>query len=143
MTFDWGFGDPHLAAANSGNTASGQFSAGEATPSMWFVAPTPIGPFSARSRREGERRDGRSHQRVRPERRSVHRGRWQQAVDPNAPGLRAGHGRSWQDGLAEAHDHAQRPPWRVVRGTLYVDDFSQFLAFGNELLAIPYEYTVG
>ena len=31
----------------------------------------------------------------------------------------------------------------VVHGTLYVDTFSSFLFFGNELLAIPYEYTVG
>jgi hypothetical protein len=31
----------------------------------------------------------------------------------------------------------------TVPGTLYVDDLSSALIFGNELLAIPYEYTVG
>jgi hypothetical protein len=30
-----------------------------------------------------------------------------------------------------------------VRGTLFVDSFSNFLLSGNEQLAIPYEYTVG
>jgi hypothetical protein len=34
-------------------------------------------------------------------------------------------------------------PGDVVHGTLYVDAFSSFLFFGNELLAIPYEYSVG
>jgi hypothetical protein len=31
----------------------------------------------------------------------------------------------------------------VVRGTLYVDDFSLALDFGNELLGIPYKYRIG
>ncbi len=47
VTFDWGFGDPHLAAASSGNTAASQFSAGEAAPGIWFIAPI----WSARSTR--------------------------------------------------------------------------------------------
>jgi hypothetical protein len=35
------------------------------------------------------------------------------------------------------------PPGRVVRGTLYVDDFDPWLGAGNDILAIPYAYTVG
>jgi hypothetical protein len=31
----------------------------------------------------------------------------------------------------------------VVGGTLCVDDFSLALDFGNELLALPYKYTIG
>jgi len=31
----------------------------------------------------------------------------------------------------------------VVHGTLYVDEFSNFLTFGNELLAIPHAYSAG
>jgi hypothetical protein len=47
VTFDWGFGDPHLAAANSSNTAAAQFSAGEAAPGSGSSRPI----WSARSTR--------------------------------------------------------------------------------------------
>ena len=47
VSFDWGFGDPHLLATSSGNTAASQFSAQELAPSIWFIAPTAVGPFSA------------------------------------------------------------------------------------------------
>jgi hypothetical protein len=35
------------------------------------------------------------------------------------------------------------PKGTVVRGTLYVDDFSTFTSSGDELAGIPYTYKIG
>jgi hypothetical protein len=144
VTFDWGFGDPHLLATPSGNTASGQFSAREASPGVWFVAPTPVGPFSAPitpgkvstgmvARTKGFDFD------ATPASGDV----WQQAVDPNAPAFAPVTVGAGKTGSLKVTLTPSGRRGKVVRGTLYVDDFSTFLTFGNELLAIPYEYTVG
>jgi hypothetical protein len=46
VTFDFGYGDPDLAAISSGDSASGAFQ-GPATPGIWQIAPDPIGPFGS------------------------------------------------------------------------------------------------
>ncbi|MGH2857286.1 MAG: hypothetical protein ACRDMJ_07350, partial [Solirubrobacteraceae bacterium] len=44
VTFDFGFGDPDLAAIHSGNLAAG-YVLGQATPGLWDIAPDELGPF--------------------------------------------------------------------------------------------------
>ncbi len=144
VTFDWGFGDPHLIATPSGNTASGQFSARELTPSVWFVAPTPIGPFSAPITAGKVSTGMVAHTSGFDLNADPSTGdAWQQAVDPNAPAFAPVTVGAGKTGSLKLTITPSGRRGRVVRGTLYVDDFSQFLTFGNELLAIPYEYTVG
>jgi hypothetical protein len=144
VTFDWGFGDPHLVASSSGNTASGTFAAPELSPGEWFIAPDLIGPFAGP---------------VAPQKVSVGmlvrtRGFdldaspatgdiWENTVDPNADGFNPVTVKPGKTGNLKVTITPSGRSGRVVRGTLFVDNFSSFVTFGNELLAIPYEYSVG
>ena len=143
VTFDWGFGDPHLAATSSGNTAASQFSAPELSPSIWFIAPTAVGPFSAPitagtvstglvARTAGFDLD------ADPSTGDA----FLQAVDPNAAAFKPVTVGPGKTGTLRVTITPRGPRGKVVRGMLFVDDFSNFLTFGNELLAIPYQYTV-
>ena len=144
VTFDWGFGDPHLAATSSGNTAASQFSAPELTPSIWFIAPTAVGPFSAPitagtvstglvARTAGFDLD------ADPSTGDA----FLQTVDPNAAAFKPVTVGPGKTGTLRVTITPSGRRGTVVSGTLFVDDFSNFLAFGNELLAIPYQYTRG
>jgi hypothetical protein len=144
VTFDWGFGDPHLAATSSGKTAASQFSAPELSPSIWFIAPTAVGPFSAPitagtvstglvARTAGFDLD------ADPSTGDA----FLQTVDPNAAAFKPVTVGPGKTGTLRVTITPSGRRGTVVRGTLFVDDFSSFLAFGNELLAIPYQYSVG
>jgi hypothetical protein len=144
VTFDFGFGDPDIAAISHGNTAAASFSAREATPGVWDIAPTPIGPFS------GPAPSGKVSTGLVANMKPIDLTAvpstgdvWQGVIDPHAPGFRL---KTIPPGGRGKMTLAITPtgkPGKVVRGTLYVDNFSQQLFFGNELLAIPYSYTIG
>src|SRR5262249_48009696 len=68
---------------------------------------------------------------------------WQQVVDPNAGPFSPVNVKPGKTGTLEVTITPSGRKGRVVRGTLFVDNISEFLLFGNELLALPYEYTVG
>ena len=111
---------------------------------MWFVAPTPIGPFSAPITAGKVSTGMVAHTSGFDLNADPSTGdAWQQAVDPNAPAFAPVTVGAGKTGSLKLTITPSGRRGRVVRGTLYVDDFSQFLTFGNELLAIPYEYTVG
>ena len=144
VTFDWGFGDPHLAATSSGNTAAGAFSAPEVSASIWFIAPDPIGPFAGPVGPGSVSTGMVAHTRAFDFDASPDNGDLEQlAVDPNAPGVTPVTVAPGTKGTLTLTITPSGRPGRTVRGTLYVDAFSGGLAFSNELLAIPYEYTVG
>jgi hypothetical protein len=144
VTFDWGFSDPHLAATSSGNTAAGSFSAAEVSASVWFIAPDPIGPFDGPGGQGTVNTGMVAHTRAFDLDASSSTGDLEQiAVDPNAPDFTPVTVAPGEKGTMTAHHYAQWSQGRTVRGTLYVDAFSPGLAFTNEVLAIPYEYTVG
>jgi hypothetical protein len=145
VTFDWGFGDPHLlASTTSGNTAAGSFSASETSPGIWFIAPTPIGPFSAPITAGKVSTGMVAHTRgfdfdADPSTGDV----WQQTVDLNAAAFKPVTVRPGKTGTLSVTITPSGRRGAVVHGTLYVDEFSNFLTFGNELVAIPYTYSVG
>jgi len=144
VTFDWGFGDPHLVAVSSGNSAAGQFSAQEATPGVWFIAPAPIGPFSGPATPGTVSTGLLAHTRAFDLDASPSTGDvWKNVVDPNDPGFDLLTVAPGKKGTMTLTITPSGRKGRTVRGTLYVDAFSNALAFGNELLAIPYEYSVG
>jgi len=144
VTFDWGFGDPHLVAASSGNATAGQFSAQEASPGIWFIAPAPIGPFSGPAPPGTVSTGLLAHTRAFDLDASPSTGDvWETVVDPNAPGFDLVTVDPGKKGTMTLTVTPSGRKGRTVRGTLYVDAFSNALAFGNELLAIPYEYSVG
>jgi hypothetical protein len=144
VTFDWGFGDPHLVAASAGNTASGRFNAGEVPDGIWFIAPDPIGPFNGPAT-PGQVSTGMvAHTRTfdvdsRPSTGDI----WEEAVNIDDGGFAPTMVAPGKKATMTVTITPSGRKGRTVRGTLFVDSFSSFLLSGNELLAIPYEYTVG
>jgi hypothetical protein len=144
VTFDFGFGDPDIAAISHGTTASAQYSAPEATPGLWDIAPTPVGPFTGPAPAGTVSTGLVAHTRSFDlDAQSSTGDVWTGVVDPNDPGFSLATVAPGRAGKMTLTLTASGRKGRVVRGTLFVDAFSLNLDFGNELLAIPYEYTVG
>lgn len=144
VTFDFGFGDPDIAAVSQGDTAFAQFTAQEATPGLWDIAPSPVGPFTGPvapgTVSTGMLANTRGFD---PDAQTSTGDVWKGVVDPTDPGFALDTVVPGDHGKMTVTLTATGRKGRVVRGTLFVDDFSLDLDFGNELLAIPYEYTVG
>ena len=145
VTFDWGYGDPDLPAISSGNSASATFKTPEASPGVWFIGPTPAGgPFSAPvptgkvstamlvNTRQFDTDTSSSTGDI-----------WQQTVDPNAADFTPMTLGPGQRGTMTLTITPSKKTGKVVNGTLYVDVFSGRLGIGGEVVAIPYQYTIG
>ena len=144
VTFDFGYGDPDLAAASSGNTAAAHYATREATPGLWSIAPDPIGPFTGPAPTGTVSTGLVAHTRgfdlsAAPSTGDI----WQQTVNPSAPNLAPLTLRPGQQGQMTVKITPSAQKGRTVRGTLYVDEFNGALDVGGELVALPYEYTVG
>jgi hypothetical protein len=144
VTFDWGFDDPDLGAMSSGNSASSSYSVSEAAPGIWGIEPTAIGPFSGPVTAGTVSAGMLVHTRgfdfnTNPKSGDI----WQQTVDPNAGPFNPVTVKPGKTGNLKVTITPSGRSGRVVRGTLFVDAWSDFLGFGNELVALPYEYTVG
>lgn len=144
VTFDFGFGDPDLAAVSSGNTAAAHYATREATPGLWSIAPDPIGPFTAPAAAGTVSTGLVAHTRgfdfsAVPSTGDI----WQETVDPSAPNLNPVTLQPGQQGRMTLMITPPAKKGETVRGTLYVDEFNGVLDVGGELVAIPYEYTVG
>jgi hypothetical protein len=145
VTFDFGFGDPDIAAISQGNNASAEFAAPELTQGIWFLAPGPIGPFN------GPATPGTAQTAMIAEMRAFD----DHAVTSTGDIWREAVGLDDGDGFAPVNIAPGRrgritvtftptgPKGTVVSGTLFVDNFS-FLEFtGDEVVAIPYRYRIG
>jgi Subtilase family/Peptidase inhibitor I9 len=144
VTFDFGFGDPDIAAISEGTTASAHFAAPEVSPGLWKVGPSPVGPFTSPAP-SGTVSTG-LVARIKPldpHAKPSTGDLWQTVIDTNAPGFNLLTVRPGASGTMSLKLKPRGPQGEVVRGTLYVDDFSLALDFGNELLAIPYKYRIG
>ena len=145
VTFDFGYGDPDIAAISSGDTASASFSAREASPGVWDIAPTPAGgPFNAAVPTGTVSTAMLAHTLGFDLNTSSSTGDvWQQTVDPNAPGYSPLVLKPGQSGTMTLTITPFGKAGKIVRGTLYVDVFSERLTIGGEVVAIPYEYRIG
>jgi hypothetical protein len=144
VTFDFGFGDPDLAAAHSGHSAVASFSANEATPGLWGVFPDPIGPFRGPVTRGTASTGMVAHTLGFDVAASPSTGDiWAQSVDPNAASFTPVTLGPGQRGTMTLTITPTAKPGTVVNGTLYVDYFSRAVSVGGELVAFPYEYIVG
>lgn len=144
VTFDFGYGDPDIAATSQGTTASAHYSAPEATPGLWDIAPSPVGPFTAPAPTGTVSTALVAHtRRFDPTAETSTGDVWRGVVDPTDPGFNLVNVPPGTKGKMTVTFTAKGRRGAVVRGTLFVDAFSLELDFGNELLAIPYEYTVG
>ncbi len=144
-------GDPD-EASTAGSTATAGYPAGHAitpvTQGLWYAVSSEVGPFGAAGARRAE---------VSTSMHAV-----TQAFDTTA---RSYYGDFWEFGVAPLAAQAQyrlftvnpgetreitltiKPtgkPGTVVRGMLYVDDFTDSLQFlsGSQIVALPYSYTI-
>jgi hypothetical protein len=143
ITFDFGFGDPDLAAINDGNSASGVFQ-GPATPGIWDIAPDAIGPFSGPVT-QGKVSTGMVAATLGfdPAVASSTGDVEAQAVDPNAAGfspLTLGPG---QNGAMALTITPSGKKGTKVKGTLFVDVFDSRFDIAGEVVALPYQNTIG
>jgi Subtilase family/Peptidase inhibitor I9 len=145
VTFDFGFGDPDLAAISSGNSASATFSTREATPGLWAILPDPIGPFTGPAPAGTVSTGMVAHTLGFDLDTSSSTGDiWQQTVDPTAPAFSPVTLAPGQHGKLTLTITPSGSKGRTVRGTLFVDEFNNgIVPIGGELVALPYEYTVG
>ena len=143
ITFDWGFDDPDLGSRSSGNDAAGAFSAQEATPGVWFIAPALLGPFSGPA--SGTVDTGMAaHTRAFDTSVTSPPGDPQLAdIDPNAAAANPVVVHPGQTATIPVTIAASGRKGSVITGDLFVDDNQGALGSVNELTAIPYAYRVG
>jgi hypothetical protein len=147
LTFDLAanFGNPDVWAVSAGTTASVTVKAPEIASGLWFAAPEEIGPFPAGG---GPAATADMGAKVRtrqfdPAVTSSTGDIWLGSVmasPPPATPLTLPPGGS---GTITVTITPQAPRGSVVRGVVYVDDFSGYTGSGDELIGIPYSYTVG
>jgi Subtilase family len=146
VTFDFGpeFGDPDLPAISSGNSAAATFATRAATPELWDIAPTTVGPFGDTGAAKGTVSTAMiAHTLGFDTNTSSSTGDiWQQAVDPNAADFTPLTLQPGQKGTMTLTITPSGRSGKVVRGTLYVDVFGLQLDIGGEVVAVPYEYTI-
>ncbi|MGH2873849.1 MAG: S8 family peptidase [Solirubrobacteraceae bacterium] len=151
ITFDYGFGDPDLAAIATGATAAG-YVLGSATPGIWELAPDELGPFSGAAP-AGTVSAGMiayTHG-FDPNASSSTGDPEDQAVNPSAEAytpLTLEPGQSGTMTLTITPPPPGSQPQPGMRsegrmfGTLYVDAFDNVLGVAGELAAFPYAYRV-
>ncbi|MEA2169935.1 MAG: hypothetical protein QOF76_3235 [Solirubrobacteraceae bacterium] len=141
LQFEWGA--PTVGSVSSGNSAAGHFAGDELAPGQWFIDAALLGPFPAPV--GGSANTGlTAHTRAFDREATTSTGDiWLEVIDSDSPGDTAITVAPHASGSMTITFSPTGPPGRVVRGTLYVDDFDPWLGAGNDILAIPYAYTVG
>ncbi len=147
VNFDFGIfpGDPDVVSS-TGTTAVGSFNSSPVTAGLWFANPSELGPYTDSGGAPGTVSLAMTaHTRqFDPAVTSDVGDFWQGSVNPAAPfGLLVVN--SGQTATIHVTITPAGPKGTVVHGTLYVDDFvtsSSFLS-GDELVGLPYTYTIG
>ncbi len=143
VTFDFGWGDPDIAATSTGNSAYAYYATHQATPGLWSIAPDPIGPFNGPAPAGKVSTGMVALTRGFDASASSSTGDvYQQTVDPAAPAFNPVTLAPGQSTTLKLTITPIGKPGRRVRGTLFVDEFSGALALGGELVRLPYEYRV-
>jgi hypothetical protein len=124
-----------------GNVSVASYSAPEVSPGLWLLAPALRGPFDGPASGKASTGLLARTRAFDPDVTTSTGDIWQQTIDPTARysplTLKPG-----QSGTIRVRFTPQGSSGTTVQGTLYLDDFSNWLLFGNEQLAIPYSYTI-
>jgi len=142
MDVSWAFGDPDVLGLSSGNNSVAALAAPEVAPGVFFGIPEATGPFTSGTNGTvnlGAVADTNPFDSAVT---STSGDVWAQSVDPNAtyspvtldPG---------QTGTITLTITPSAPKGTVVRGFIGVDTFNLGTLSGDELVNIPYTYTVG
>jgi uncharacterized protein YfaP (DUF2135 family) len=143
VTFDFGYGDPDIAAISSGNSAAGSFK-GAATPGVWSLAPDPVGPFTGPAPTGKVSTGMVAHTLGFDPNASSSTGDIEaELVDPNAAGFSPLLLTPGQTGTMTLTITPSGKPGKTVKGTLFVNSFDEETDLSSELVALPYEYTIG
>jgi len=162
VTFDWGqaWGDPDLGAVSAGDTANGTYTSAPVAPGYWFADPAEIGPYApSAAPPEPSSMTATAQTRVfDPAVTTTAGDLWTQSVDPAAPlgVVTIGAG---QTAVIDVTITPTGVSGQTVTGDLYVDQLAelsasaanaqnfkpaqQYLASGNQVASIPYQYTIG
>jgi subtilisin family serine protease len=142
MDVSWAFGDPDVLGLSSGNNSVAALAAPEVAPGVFFGIPDATGPFTSGTNGTvnlGAVADTNPFDSAVT---STSGDAWAASVDPNAtyspvtidPG---------QTGTITLTITPSAPKGTIVRGFIGVDTLNLATVSGDELVNIPYTYTVG
>jgi subtilisin family serine protease len=135
--------DPDVPGISQGNQAVAGYQAPEVSQGMWLLAPAMRGPFDGPA--TGAARTAMlAHTKTFDTNVTSSSGDiWRVAADPDFGDYTPLTLRPGERGSIDVSFTPQGAKGDVVKGVLYVDDFSQLLLNGNEQLALPYRYRIG
>ncbi len=142
MDVSWAFGDPDFLGVSFGNNSAAAFAAPEVAPGFFFGLPEATGPFTTGTtgtvNLAAVANTNPFDSAVSPSTGDI----WAASVNPNATysplTLNPG-----QTGTITLTITPNAPKGTVVRGFIGVDTFNFGTDAGDELINIPYSYTVG
>src|SRR5215471_9418558 len=145
MDVSWEFGDPDVLGASSGTNSAAVLTAPEIAPAFFFALPEATGPFGPGGAGSGARVNLAAVANTNPFDSAVSASSgdvWAQSVNAKAPytPLSLGPG---QTGTITLTFNPTGPKGTVVQGFIGVDTFNLASFGGDELINIPYTYTVG
>jgi Subtilase family/Peptidase inhibitor I9 len=142
MDVSWAFGDPDFPGVSSGNNSAAAFAAPEVAPGFFFALPEATGPFTAPTTGTVNLAAVANTNPFDSAVTSTSGDVWAQSVDASAPysplTLNPG-----QTGTITLTITPNAPKGTVIHGFIGVDTLNLATAAGDELVNIPYSYTVG
>jgi hypothetical protein len=135
--------DPDVPGISQGNQAVASYQAPETSPGLWLLAPAMRGPFDGPA--TGAARTAMiAHTKTFDTGVTSSTGDiWRVAADPDFGDYTPLTLQPGERGSIDVTFTPSGPKGSVVKGVLYVDDFSNWLLNGNQQLAIPYRYRIG
>jgi hypothetical protein len=145
--FAGGQNDPDVEATffPSDNSAVARFDAPEIAYGQWGLFVQPIGPFGTAGAPPLTFNAGMIAHAQQFDRAvtSTTGDIWLSAVDSSAPAFKPLTIAPGQSATITVTITPSAPKGSVVKGTLYVDDYSNTMQSGDELIGLPYTYKVG
>lgn len=142
MDVSWAFGDPDVLGFSFGNNSVAALFAPEVAPGFFFALPEATGPFVAPTTATVNLAAVANTYRFDSSVAASSGDVWAQSVDPNATYTPL-HLAPGQSGTITVTFTPTGPAGTVVRGFLGVDTLNLVTAAGDELINIPYTYTIG
>ena len=142
MDASWAFGDPDFLGVSFGNNSVAALAAPEVAPGVFFGIPEATGPFTTGTTATVNLAAVANTNPFDSAVTSTSGDVWAQSVNPNAPysPLTLGPG---QTGAITLTITPNAPKGTVVHGFIGVDTLNLATVSGDELVNIPYSYTVG
>jgi hypothetical protein len=144
VAFSWGPFDPLAASTGSGNVATGTIADPEVANGYWYFEPAPVGPFTAPPPAGTVSLTFTAQTRAFDQTVSTSTGNlWASTVDANAPPVTPAVVEPGQSVTLTLTFTPTGASGDVVSGDVYVEDSCEVCFGSAEVVAIPYEYTIG